>query len=144
MAIHHKQIDVHANRPSNYKAIVKTYDVSTITFPVNSMQIQKFEKANPTISVFAHHWTSDGPECVYRTSFSGREHVAHLFCHQEHWLPITKLTAFYRQGRKNYYKCVKCLKSYYHKNHYDSSYTKMYWHLQNAKRIDSRPTNLLF
>ena len=89
------------------------------------MQIQKFEKANPTISVFAHQWTAYGhPECVYRTSFSGREHSVHLFCHQEHWLPITRLTAFYRQGRKDFHKCVKCLKSYYQKSLYNAHVLK--------------------
>ena len=125
MAIHHKQIALQANRhvdrPSKYKSFVKQFDVSTITFPVNSMQIQKFEKANPTISIFAHQWTTYGhPECIYRTSFSGREHSVHLFCHQEHWLPITRLTAFYRQGRKHYWKCEKCLKSYYHKEDFEA------------------------
>ena len=124
MAIHHKQI-THSNRPSQYKDFVKQFDVSTITFPVNSMQIQKFEKANPTISVFAHHWTEYGqPECVYRTSFSGREHSVHLFCHQEHWLPITSLSAFYRQGRHKYFKCVKCLKSYYSQKEYEDHIKK--------------------
>ena len=89
------------------------------------MQIQKFEKANPTISVFAHQWTAHNhPECVYRTSFSGREHSVHLFCHQDHWLPITRLNAFYRQGRKDFHKCIKCLKSYYHKNLFEAHVLK--------------------
>ena len=88
------------------------------------MQIQKFEKSNPNISVFAHAFGDKGPECIYKTSFSGRRDTVHLLCHMHHWIPITNLSAFYRQDRNKFYKCVKCLKSYFHPQQYEQHIAK--------------------
>src|SRR5207244_3165628 len=94
-----------------YAKYYNDFDLSKIVFPMCSMQIQIFEKCNKNISVFAHRYGKKGPECIYRTSFGGRPQIAHLFNHMNHWLPITNLTAFYRQTRSKFFKCHKCLKS---------------------------------
>ena len=123
IALHHKNLH-NPERTKQYEKYVKDFDISKITFPVNSMQIQTFEKSNPNISVFAHAFHNKGPECTYRTNFSGRRDTVHLFCHMNHWLPITNLSAFYKYGRKHFTSATKCLKSFYHHEQYDPHVAK--------------------
>src|SRR5271156_1385064 len=106
--------------PREYMQCLDRFDFSDLTFPVCSLTIQKFEKRNKFLSVFAHIYTSKGPECIYTTSFSQRLNVVHLLCLNNHWIPITNLTGFYRQGRAGmYHKCKKCMKSFFHENSYE-------------------------
>ena len=103
IALHHTEF-IHKERIQQYAKYYNDFDLSKIVFPVCSMQIQKFEHCNKNISVFTHTYSNKGPECIYRTSFSERPQFVHIFNHQNHWLPITNLTAFYRQGRAKYFK----------------------------------------
>ena len=86
---------------------IDEFDFTTITFPVNSIEIQKFEKANPTISIFAHYFVKNVPMCAYRSSIPGREKCVHLLHHDDHWIPITNLQAFYRENAKAHFLNAK-------------------------------------
>src|SRR5271167_1905987 len=117
MAIHHEEFQ-NPYRTNQYEKYFNDFDFN-MEFPVSSLAIQKFEKKNPQISVFAHSYATK-PECIYKTSFQSRPIVVHLACIQDHWLPITNLNAFYREMRPGeFYKCTKCIKSFFHRTSYD-------------------------
>src|SRR3981189_1189276 len=109
----------HRERIHNYDGFAQRYDFSVVTYPVNPLQIQLFEKANKTVSVWAHYLVQGQARCLYRSTCPERPVTVHLFRFEEHWLPIINLSALYRSNRQgNYYKCVKCFKSFYHTENY--------------------------
>ena len=101
-------------RLDQYRQHVREFDFSTITYPVNAMQIQNFEKVNNLVAVWAHYLVKDTPKLLYKSNFANRPETLHIFYHENHWMPVVNLNALYKNKRVgSFYKCVKCFKSFY-------------------------------
>src|SRR5277367_2363523 len=114
-ALHYKEIE---NRERRYSAnTYMTYenecDFSGLAFPVKAYDIAIFEHQNPQIAVYAHQHVNNKSKCLYKSIQPEAEKNIHLFLHDNHWMPITHLSGFYREGRASkYYICERCIKSF--------------------------------
>ena len=110
--IHYQEFR-HRERIPQYRRYVNKFDFSVLTFPVDVIQLQKFERANKGLAVWAHYFVNGSAELAYRYSLSESPITIHLLLHDDHWLPITNLNALYRKGRVGeFFKCEKCFKSF--------------------------------
>src|SRR3981189_2548709 len=79
-AVHNDDVDNHRERIINYDIFARQYDFSVITYPVNPLQLQLFEKANKTISVWAHYLVKGQARCLYRSTCAERPIRSLLTC----------------------------------------------------------------
>src|SRR5213596_421477 len=120
---------MHPERCSNYVKYNNEFDFSQLNYPVHVKEIVNFEKLNKNVSVLAHLLRKNMSECLYKTNFPNREFIVHLFLYNNHWMPITNLSSFYREERQTrFYKCERCLKSFYDiKQRYESHLNVCAW-----------------
>src|SRR5277367_2684077 len=114
-ALHYKEIlDKQRRRSASaYVVYENECDFSGLAFPVKAYDIAIFEGKNPRISVAAHQYLNNSPKCLYKSSQPKAEKNIHLFLHDDHWMPITHLSGFYKQGRASkYYICERYPKSF--------------------------------